>query len=81
MHWQCSTAPRKSGLVYKAETSTRLGDHDKALEYLRRTSTDGMPCYPLFLADPHLRGLATDPRFVQFMAETKRRWEELAKTL
>jgi hypothetical protein len=25
--------------------------------------------------------IATDPRFVQFMAETKRRWEELAKTL
>ena len=58
-----------------------LGDHDKALEYLRRTSADGMPCYPLFLGDPHLRGLAKDPRFVQFMAETKRRWEELAKTL
>jgi len=58
-----------------------LGDHNKALEYLRRTSADGMPCYPLFLGDPHLRGLADDPRFVQFMAETKRRWEELARTL
>jgi serine/threonine-protein kinase len=58
-----------------------LGDNDKALEYLRRTSADGMPCYPLFRGDPHLRGLAKDPRFVQFMAETKRRWEELATTL
>ena len=58
-----------------------LGDNDKALQYLRRTSADGMPCYPLFLNDPHLRGLATDPRFVQFMADTKRRWEELGRTL
>jgi hypothetical protein len=40
-----------------------------------------MPCYPLFLADPHLRSLAGDPRFVRFIGETKRRWEELAKTL
>jgi len=58
-----------------------LGDHDKALDFLRRTAADGMPCYPLFLGDPHLHGLANDPRFVEFMAETKRRWEGLARTL
>jgi tetratricopeptide (TPR) repeat protein len=58
-----------------------IGDRDKALEYLRRTAADGMPCYPLFLGDPNLRALHGDPRFVRFMAETKRRWEELAKTL
>ena len=64
-----------------AQAYALLGDRDKALDYLRRTATDGMPCYPLFKNDPNLRNLASDQRFVQFMSETKRRWEELAKTL
>jgi TolB-like protein/tetratricopeptide (TPR) repeat protein len=64
-----------------AQAYALLGDRDKALEFLRRTAADGMPCYPLFLGDPHLRSLAGDPRFVRFIGETKRRWEELAKTL
>jgi len=58
-----------------------LGDADSAITYLRRTANDGMPCYPLFASDPRLRGLARDPRFARFMAESKARWEDLSKTL
>jgi serine/threonine-protein kinase len=64
-----------------AQAYALLGDADKALEFLRRTAAGGMPCYPLFRDDPHLRSLARDPRFVQFMKETQQRWEELAKKL
>ena len=64
-----------------AESYALLGDADKALEFLRRTAASGMPCYPLFRDDPHLRSLARDPRFVQFMKETRLRWEDLAKKL
>jgi len=64
-----------------AESYALLGDADKALEFLRRTAASGMPCYPLFRDDPHLRSLARDPRFEQFMKETRQRWEDLAKKL
>ena len=64
-----------------AEAYALLGDADKALEFLRRTAASGMPCYPLFRDDPHLRSLARDPRFQKFMEETRLRWEELGKKL
>lgn len=64
-----------------AEAYALLGERDKALEFLRRTAADGMPCYPLFQNDPHLRSLREDPRFVQFMSELHERFEDLANTL
>jgi len=64
-----------------AQAYALLGDREKALEYLRRTAADGMPCYPLFRDDPHLANLRGDPRFVQFMTDLKRRFDELARTL
>lgn len=64
-----------------AQAYALLGERDKALEYLRRTATEGFPCYPLFANDPNLKSLAGDPRFVHFMNETRQRWEDLAKRL
>lgn len=64
-----------------AESYALLGDADKALAFLRRTAATGMPCYPLFRDDPHLRSLARDPRFQRFMEVTRLRWEEMAKKL
>jgi len=64
-----------------AQAFALLGDHDRALEFLRLTAANGMPCYPLFRDDPHLRGLATDPRFVQFMSDLRERFDRLSKIL
>jgi hypothetical protein len=64
-----------------AESYALLGEADKALEFLGRTAASGMPCYPLFRDDPHLRSLARDPRFQQFMETMRLRWEELTKKL
>lgn len=64
-----------------AEAYALLGDRDRALEFLRKTAEDGMPCYPLFERDPHLRSLHDDPRYKQFMADLKRRWERLGEVL
>jgi tetratricopeptide (TPR) repeat protein len=64
-----------------AQAYALIGDRDAALEFLRRTAADGMPCYPLFRDDPHLRSLAGDPRFVRFMSELRQQFEHLAKTI
>ena len=64
-----------------AEAYALLGDKDKALEFLAKTAADGMPCYPLFERDPHLRSLAADPRFVRFMTELRQRWERFKETV
>jgi len=64
-----------------AQAYALLGERDSALVYLRRTAADGMPCYPLFRDDPHLRALRDDPRFVQFMSDLRQRFEHLAQRL
>ena len=64
-----------------AEAYALVGDRDRALEFLQRTASSGMPCYPLFRDDPHLRSLATDPRFVQFMTTLRQQYEHLAATI
>ena len=46
-----------------------------AIHWLWRTANEGFPCYPFFAKDPMLDPLRRDPRFIQFMAEMKQRWE------
>ena len=46
-----------------------------ALRWLRAAADDGFPCYPLYASDPTLNSLRTDPNFIQFMADMKRRWQ------
>ena len=64
-----------------AQAYALLGDHDNALEFLRRTARDGMPCYPLFQNDPHLNSLRADPRFKQFMSDMRQQFERLQRTI
>ena len=52
-----------------------MGDHAEAVRWLRRTADEGFPCYPLFLKDPTIDPLRSDPEFIQFMAELKQGWE------
>lgn len=51
------------------------GKSDEAVKWLRVTSKEGFPCYPLFARDSYLDHIRSDSAFVQFMAEMKTRWE------
>jgi hypothetical protein len=51
------------------------GKSEEAVKWLRVTVTEGFPCYPLFARDSFLDSIRKDPAFIQFMAETKERWE------
>jgi len=47
-----------------------------ALQWLREAANDGYPCYPLFEKDASLNNLRTDSRFIQFMADLNRQWNQ-----
>jgi serine/threonine-protein kinase len=47
-----------------------------AVQWLRRASYDGLPCYPLFANDPHLANLHQDAGYLALMAELKAQWEQ-----
>ena len=52
-----------------------------AVEWLRRTIDDGLPCYPLLASDPNLNSLRQDPAFVALLTELKTQWERWTRTL
>jgi len=53
-----------------------LKKNARAIEWLKRAAEDGLPCYPMFLSDPGLKNLRSDPRFISFLDKLKRQWEE-----
>jgi serine/threonine-protein kinase len=52
-----------------------------AVEWLRRTADNGLPCYPLFASDRHLDNIRGDAAFVAFLREQKGQWERWRATL
>jgi tetratricopeptide (TPR) repeat protein len=58
-----------------------LGRKREALAWLRRTASEGMPCYILFASDPNLDPLRSDADFASFLAEIKAESERLAAVL
>ncbi len=58
-----------------------LGMKKQALEWLRKTAEDGLPCYPLFDKDPNLNNLRGDPEFTAFMQHSRTDWDRLRTTL
>ncbi len=55
------------------------GKSDEAVKWLRETAATGFPNYPLFERDPYLNRIRRAPEFLQFMAESKTRWESFKK--
>ncbi len=47
----------------------------EAVRYLEQTADDGFPCYPLFLNDPNLDPIRSEPRFQEFIREQEAIWE------
>jgi len=64
-----------------AAAYVQMGDRARALEWLRRTAADGMPCYPLFAKDPMLDPLRRDPAFIAFLDQLKIQHERYQRTL
>jgi TolB-like protein/DNA-binding winged helix-turn-helix (wHTH) protein/lipopolysaccharide biosynthesis regulator YciM len=48
---------------------------DLTIEWLKRASDGGFPCYPLFLNDSSLDGVRADPRFQSMIDEIRKRSE------
>jgi eukaryotic-like serine/threonine-protein kinase len=55
------------------------GNSDEAVKWLKETAATGFPNYPLFERDPYLNRIRQAPEFVQFMVESKTRWESYKK--
>ena len=54
----------------------QLGDPTTALRWLKQAATTGFPCYPWYERDPLLDPIRRDKRFVSFMRELRRTWED-----
>ena len=63
-------------MYFIAAAYAQLGDAPNALHWLQRTSSEGMPCYPLFAKDPLLDPIRSDPRIQSFLDGSRREWEE-----
>lgn len=53
----------------------------QAIKWLEAAASDGFPCYPLFESDPNLNNLRQDPRFIAFLANQKKQWEDFRTSL
>ncbi len=58
-----------------------MNNHQKALKWLQMAADDGFPCYPMYESDPVLNNLRKDPRFIEFLAQLKKQWEQYKATL
>jgi TolB-like protein len=58
-----------------------MGKKKEAVQWLKRTAEEGMPCYPLFEKDPFLNNLRGDPEFESFMRGMKAQWERFRTAL
>jgi eukaryotic-like serine/threonine-protein kinase len=57
-----------------ADAYAVMGKAAPALFLLEKCQKNGLPNYPGFMNDPHLRALGNDPRFVRFMSGLQREW-------
>jgi TolB-like protein/DNA-binding winged helix-turn-helix (wHTH) protein len=58
----------------------QLGDPVTALHWLSQAAATGFPCYPWYQRDPLLDPIRDDPRFMAFMRELRRSWENARAT-
>lgn len=51
----------------------------ESIKYLEMAADTGFPCYPSFEKEPSLNNIRQDPRFIDFMARLKVRWETIRR--
>jgi adenylate cyclase len=52
-----------------------MNKKELAIEWLRKSVSEGFNCYPLFERDPNLTNLKGDPGFLELLAAEKQRYE------
>jgi tetratricopeptide (TPR) repeat protein len=52
-----------------------MNKKDSAIEWLRKSVSEGFNCYPLFECDANLANLKSDPGFLDLLAAEKKRYE------
>jgi DNA-binding winged helix-turn-helix (wHTH) protein/tetratricopeptide (TPR) repeat protein len=52
----------------------RMGDAQKALDWLRFAAENGFPCYPLYASDPNLDFVRNDRRFQDLLEDLSKDW-------
>ena len=58
-----------------------MGRKKEALEWLRRATENGFPCYPFFMKDAYLDSLRADPEFQALLSRLKLGWERYRASL
>jgi tetratricopeptide (TPR) repeat protein len=58
-----------------ASAYARMGNSAESLRWLRFTAANGYPCYPLFAEDRNLDSLRSYAPFIEFLGESRSRWE------
>jgi tetratricopeptide (TPR) repeat protein len=64
---------------YMARIYALLGDHQHALDWLKRAVALGDVNYPWFEQDKNYASLRSDPEYQSIMAGVRQRWEEYKK--
>jgi hypothetical protein len=52
-----------------------------AIDWLKQTAEDGMPCFTMFIGDPYFNNLRKLPEFRSFVDVQKKQWEYYKATL
>ena len=58
-----------------------LGDTRQAMSWLKKASSEGLPCYPLFERDPDLDSLRKDQEFIALLLQLKAQADRLRSTI
>jgi len=56
---------------YMGVAHALLGNPREAVSWLKKASSEGLPCYPLYERDPDLDSLRKDPEFIALLLELK----------
>jgi hypothetical protein len=73
--------PSHHAAYFAGSAWARMGRAEEAVQSLREAAETGFPCYPLFARDPSLDRIRQDPRFQAFLADMRKQFDSLRKTL
>ena len=66
---------------YMGVAHALLGDTRQAVSWLKKASSEGLACYPLYERDPDLDSLREDPEFIALLLELKAQADRLRSAI
>ena len=73
--------PSHHAAYFAASASARLRRAGDTVHWLKEAATTGFPCYSLFVRDPNLDPVRSDPQFRAFMADMQKQSASLRQAL